>query len=210
MKKTLAILLATSSVVAFADTFQDFNNNLYAQYSLTKYTTMSHTNGFGVGGTLQTKNNIWVNTNFVQNNDYSTGINTGNTFGLKAGYAFQFFGDDDNGFQVVPYASFGYAGGGNTAGGNSIDAYKWGVGVQPEYRFLSAFKASLGMGLAGYNGTNNNNASTTAFGFNVNPEIQYNIAKTVMVAVGYNFGTQFNDQVSANTNTVNAKVGYLF
>ncbi|MDD3267156.1 MAG: outer membrane beta-barrel protein [Burkholderiales bacterium] len=217
MKKILITLLAVSSASVFADTFQDFNNNLYAQYGLTGYnsnTTKDYqTNGFGIGGTFQSANNVWVNTDLVQNNNLS-GVNVGNTFGLKAGYAFQFFGDEDNGFQIIPFASFGYAGGGitevNGVATSNVDAYKWGIGVQPEYRFLSSLKASLGLGLAGYNGFGNNGNSTTVFGFNVNPEVQYDIAKTVMVAVGYNYSSQFNGSNALNTNNLNVKVGYLF
>lgn len=204
MKKILIALLAVSSASVFADTFQDFNNNLYAQYGLTGMSDDSQTNGFGIGGTFQSANNVWLNTNFSQNNNLN-GDNLGNTFGVKLGYAFQFFGDDDNGLQLVPFASFGYAG-----GALAQDIYKWGIGIQPEYRFLSVFKASLGVGLAGYNGTNTSGNSTTTFGFNVNPEIQYDFSKTVMVAVGYNYATQFNDSNALNANTVNVKVGYLF
>ncbi|MDD3265838.1 MAG: outer membrane beta-barrel protein [Burkholderiales bacterium] len=216
MKKIIIMLLAVSSTSVIANTFQDFNNNLYAQYGLTGTNTdwqkNYQTNGFGIGGTLQSANNIWGNVNFTQNNN-SSGVNAGNLFGLKAGYAFQFYGNDDNGLQVIPYASFGYSSGNSSnisTNWSSSDAYQWGIGVQPEYRFLSAFKASLGMGLSGYTGHDCNGCSMTVFGFNVNPEVQYDIAKTIMFAVGYNYASQFNGMDALNTNTVNVKVGYLF
>lgn len=202
MKKLLAVLLATSSIAAFADTFQDFNNNLYAQYGLMSYLpTDTQTNGFGIGGTIQTKNNIFVQTGLTQYNTLN-GNMAANAYNLKAGYAFQFFGNNDSGFQVIPYASFAYA-----ANPAVQDNYAWGLGVQPEYRLLSSLKIDLGLGLVGANGGTN---GTTTMAFNVNPEVQYDINKTIMIGVGYNYASQFNSEDQLNYNTLYARVGYLF
>ena len=214
MKKILAILLATTSIVTFADTFQDFNNNLYASYqynNINVNNVSDYSNGYGIGGTFQSKNNIWVNAN-VMNQSASNELGDYTTANIRAGYGFQFFGDDDSGFQVIPYVSFGDV---NNAG------YAWGVGVQPEYRLLSSLKVSLGMGIQGYDGNANNSLTAavnggnncgcaTVFGYNVNPEVQYDIAKTVMLSAGYNFVSTFNAQNSTAQNAFTAKVGYLF
>lgn len=212
MKKILAVLLATSSVAVFADTFQDFNNNLYAQYTNLNSTyssnntmnadTSSTANGYGIGGTFQSKDDVWAN---VSINNYKAAHNAQNTTtitNVKAGYAFQFFGDDDSGFQVIPYASFGAV--------DNQSSYSWGVGVQPEYRLMSSLKVALGLGLQGMDGKNDKGNDTTVMAFNVNPEVQYDIAKTIMLSVGYNYGTTFNGNNSEATNAVTAKVGYLF
>ena len=214
MKKILAILLATTSIVTFADTFQDFNNNLYASYqynNINVNNVSDYTNGYGIGGTFQSKDNVWVNAN-VMNQSASNDFGDYTAANIRAGYAFQFFGDDDSGFQVIPYVSFGDV---NNAG------YAWGVGVQPEYRLLSSLKVSLGMGIQGYDGNVNNSMTAainggnncgcaTTFGYNVNPEVQYDIAKTVMLSAGYNFVSTFNAQNSTAQNAFTAKVGYLF
>ncbi len=219
MKKILAVLLATSSVAVFADTFQDFNNNLYAQYNYSNYHLNGtdygsmYSNGYGIGGTFQSKDNVWANVSMINAKPKYQGeqLEDITLTNVRAGYGFQFFGDDDNGLQVIPYASFGAT--------DSAD-YTWGVGVQPEYRLLSSFKASLGLGVFGYNGNPNsatanlyggdNCGCNTAFAFNINPEIQYDIAKTIMLSAGYNYTNTFNAQNSTSTNTVTAKVGYLF
>ena len=214
MKKILAVLLATTSIVTFADTFQDFNNNLYASYqynNINVNNVSDYTNGYGIGGTFQSKDNVWVNAN-VMNQSASNDFGDYTAANIRAGYAFQFFGDDDSGFQVIPYVSFGDV---NNAG------YAWGVGVQPEYRLLSSLKVSLGMGIQGYDGNVNNSMTAainggnncgcaTTFGYNVNPEVQYDIAKTVMLSAGYNFVSTFNAQNSTAQNAFTAKVGYLF
>lgn len=217
MKKILAVLLATSSVAVFADTFQDFNNNLYASYNNSSVAVPAangnsySTNGYGIGGTFQSKNDVWANvsiSNQVING--SGGADNYTPVNVRAGYAFQFFGDDDSGFQVIPYLSF--------AATDSSD-YAWGIGVQPEYRLLSSLKASLGLGLNGYNGTNSATCdgllgcdpkNTMMFGYNVNPEVQYDIAKTVMLSVGYNYASSFSASDQGTASTVTAKVGYLF
>lgn len=204
MKKILLGILGVTGLVSFsyADTFQNFNNNIYAEYGLMTYLPSSQqNNGFGIGGTLQTNNNIYVATSLVQYNNLS-GQMAANTYNLKAGYAFQFFGNDDNGFQVIPYASFGYA-----ATPQLQDNYAWGLGVQPEYRLLDALKLSLGLGLNGANGGSDN---TTTLAFNVNPEVQYNIAKTIMLGAGYNYASQFNNTSQLNYNTLYFRAGYLF
>lgn len=202
MKKLLLVLLATSSATVFADTFQDFNNNLYAQYGLMTYLPSSNqTNGFGIGGTIQTKNNIYIATGISQYNSLD-GNMLANAYNLKAGYAFQFFGNNDSGFQVIPYASFAYA-----ANPAVQDNYAWGVGVQPEYRLLSSLKVALGLGLSGANGGTD---GTTTFAFNVNPELQYDISKTILIGAGYNYASQFNSTNELNYNTLYARVGYLF
>ncbi len=221
MKKILAVLLATSSVAVFADTFQDFNNNLYAQYTYLS-TTLSengnasaNANGYGIGGTFQSKDDVWANVSInnykaAHNADFNaaTAANGDGGFSdsttvtnIKAGYAFQFFGDDDSGFQVVPYASFGAT--------DSAD-YSWGAGVLPQYRLMSSLMVGLGLGLQGMTGQNNQGNDTTVFAFNVNPEVQYDIAKTILLSVGYNYQTTFNNSPTITTNAVTAKVGYLF
>ena len=207
MKKILAVLLATSSVAVFADTFQDFNNNLYAQYSYTNTTVgtaSAYSNNYGVGGTFQSKNDVWLNANAGTANTRDGNTNDAGNYGfmnVRAGYGFQFFGDDDSGFQVIPFVSFGTIDNAN---------YQWGVGVQPEYRLMSSLKVSLGLGLSGYNGGNADNENTTIMAFNATPEVQYDINKTVMIALGYNYSSTFNANPTAVNNTFTAKVGYLF
>ena len=62
MKKILAVLLATSSIAAFAETFQDFNNNAYLQYSNTSINLgQGNADGYTLGATIQAKNNVWIN-----------------------------------------------------------------------------------------------------------------------------------------------------
>ncbi len=222
MKKLLAIILAGSSVVAMADTFQDFNNNLYAQYNFISPNggVAQNASLWGVGGTFQSKNNVWANANasFGQtgtNGTYTQSSTLGN-MNVKAGYAFQFFGDDANGLQIIPYAAFGF-----TQAGGAVDGtvYTYGAGVRPEYRFLSALKVSLDLGLIG----TQQGASTAAgdyanngqdFGYNISPEVQYDISKTVMLALAYGYSNSFNTSNTTGggngTNTLTAKVGYLF
>ena len=207
MKKILAVLLATSSVAVFADTFQDFNNNLYAQYSYTNTTVgtaSAYSNNYGVGGTFQSKNDVWLNANAGTANTRDGNTNDAGNYGfmnVRAGYGFQFFGDDDSGFQVIPFVSFGTVDNAN---------YHWGVGVQPEYRLMSSLKVSLGLGLSGYNGGTADNENTTLMAFNANPEVQYDINKTIMIALGYNYVSTFNGNPTGTDNTFTAKVGYLF
>ena len=214
MKKILAVLLASSTVVAFADTFQDFNNNLYAQYQYTgnngaqPATDLSQ---WGIGGTFQSKNNVWFNGNAV------SGMNNGNNssnMGLAAGYAFQFFGDENQGFQVIPHLNFGTQDVTLNNGGSATN-YIYGLGVKPEYRLLSALKVAVDLNLAGTQTSTSNNNNQQLFVFSVTPGIQYDISKTVLLGLDYTYSANMNNN-SANNNatnnlsTVTAKVGYLF
>ncbi|HCY39097.1 MAG TPA: hypothetical protein DHV02_04470, partial [Neisseriales bacterium] len=146
MKKLLlASIISGLASVAAADSFQDFNNNLYAQYQYVgnngaqPATDLSQ---WGVGGTFQSKNNVWLNANALagdNNGDNSSNLN------FAVGYAFQFFGDEASGFQVIPYATYTY--------GTSLGALNqyYGLGVKPEYRLLNALKVSVDM--TAYNAT---------------------------------------------------------
>ena len=220
MKKLLlASIIAGLSAVAAADSFQDFNNNLYAQYQYVgnngaqPATDLSQ---WGVGGTFQSKNNVWLNANAV------AGDNNGNNssdLNLAVGYAFQFFGDDSQGFQVIPHLNFGTQSVTfENPNANNITPsgtnYTYGIGVKPEYRLLNALKVAVDMNLAGTQASNNGN-STQFFVFAVTPGIQYDISKTVMLGVDYSYVANFNDNSTNNNRTgnlsmVNAKVGYLF
>lgn len=252
MKKILAVLLATSSVAAFADSFQDFNNNVYAGYNNTSINQgqFGTGNSWTVGSTIQTKNDIWIN---LEANDsvyqsqlqvapnasvpigsnYAQALVTG-----KVGYAFQFFGDSDNGFQVIPYVTYTY---GTTM--TNLNQY-YGAGVKPEYRLMNNLKLSLDMTAydatqdgntvagyipgatntageaipAGFNGTSPLFAGQMVYGYvqdfryTLNPEVQYDIAKTIMISAGYKYDQSFNSNTpnSDGNSTVYAKVGYLF
>ena len=49
------------------------------------------------------------------------------------------------------------------------------------------------------------------FRYTLNPEVQYDIAKTILVAGGYKYDQSFNNQTfNAGNNTVYVRVGYLF
>ena len=241
MKKLLvAVLVAGASTVAFADSFQDFNNNVYAGYnniSINEGQTGT-SNSWTLGSTIQTKNNIWIN---VEANDsvYMSGSNSGfpgSNYAQalitgKAGYAFQFFGGEANGLQVIPYVTYTY---GTTM--TNLNQY-YGLGVKPEYRFMDNFKFSVDMtaydatqdgntpvtvngapdSAAAWNGWNPMWAGQTTTGFvqdfryTINPEVQYDIAKTIMVAGGYKYDQSFNNTMPNDGNsTVYVKVGYLF
>jgi hypothetical protein len=237
MKKILAVVLASSSIVAMADTFQDFNNNVYAGYNNTSINEGQGgtSNSWTLGSTLQTKNNIWVNleaNDSVYNSaylgsNYAQALITG-----KAGYAFQFFGDASNGFQVIPYVTYTY---GTTM--TNLNQY-YGLGVKPEYRLLDNLKFSIDMTAydatqsgegplndlgAVSNGTNPAWSGQTQqgwvsdFRYTINPEVQYDIARTILVAAGYKYDQSFNNQPNTGTggmsdgnSTVYVKVGYLF
>lgn len=249
MKKLLVVLLSSISVVAFADSFQEFNNNVYAGYNNTSINEgqFGTANSWTIGANLQTKNNIWIN---LEANDsvyqsqlqvspnasvpigsnYAQALVTG-----KVGYAFQFFGNDSSGFQVIPYVTYTY---GTTM--TNLNQY-YGLGVKPEYRLLDSLKVSLDItaydatqdgntvagyiynsGLpainAGFNGTNPLFAGQMVYGYvqdfryTLNPEVQYDIAKTILVGVGYRYDQSFNKATpnSDGNSTVYAKVGYLF
>lgn len=237
MKKILALILATSSIGTFAETFQDFNNNAYLEYSNTSINLgQGNSNGYTLGTTIQAKNNIWINAeaygSAYNSNNWQALATTspnsnlgGSTYGqflatAKAGYAFQFFGDETSGFQVIPYATYTY--------GTSLGALNqyYGLGVKPEYRLLGALKVSLDM--TAYNATQAGGGSVPAtvnptfngsgnmndisdFRYTLNPEVQYDIAKTILVAGGYKYDQSFNNQTyDAGNNTVYVRVGYLF
>ena len=247
MKKLLvAILVAGSTTVAFADSFQEFNNNVYAGYN-----NMSINEGQGgtsnswtLGSTIQTKNNIWIN---VEANDsvymsggpltaqfpgsnYAQALITG-----KAGYAFQILNTENQGFQITPYVTYTY---GTTM--TDLNQY-YGLGVKPEYRFgpakfsidMTAYDATQdgntpvtvtgdpspagSTGAAAYNGWNPMWSGQTVTGFvqdfryTINPEVQYDIAKTILVAGGYKYDQSFNNTMPNDGNsTVYVRVGYLF
>lgn len=219
MKKLLAVLLATSSLSVFADDFQSFNNNLYAayQYTGTNGSNATYASDYGIGGTFQSKNNVWLNANAV------SGMNNGATnsnLGLAAGYAFQFFGDENQGFQVVPHVNFSTQ---SATGemGQGATQYVYGFGVKPEYRLLSSLKVALDMNLYGTQlGTTASNQNTTQqFGYSLTPGVQYDISKTVMLGLDYTYADTFNNnstvapgvnQTSNGYSIVTAKVGYLF
>jgi hypothetical protein len=83
MKKILAVLLATSSIAAFAETFQDFNNNAYLQYNNTSINLgQGNADGYTLGTTIQAKNNIWINAEA-----YGSAYNSNNWGVVNAGGA---------------------------------------------------------------------------------------------------------------------------
>lgn len=225
MKKLFAVLIAGVSTVAVADSFQDMNNNLYMSYGLVAptYQDAKNINQWGVGGTFQSKNDVWFNANAsMGQSNAASGQEQGNNFGnigFKAGYAFQFFNNENNGFQVIPYVSFssvqGTAQGSNSndVGYNTSQVYNYGLGVQPEYRLFGSFKLALGMGLTG-NQINVGGADQQNFNYYVAPNVQYDIAKTVMLSAGYTYQNAFNSGSAftgvGGTNVVDFKVGYLF
>jgi hypothetical protein len=225
MKKLFAVLIAGVSTVAVADSFQDMNNNLYMSYGLVAptYQDAKNINQWGVGGTFQSKNDVWFNADasMGQSNAGSNGQG-GNNFGnigFKAGYAFQFFNNEENGFQVIPYVSFSSVQGtaqgasSSTVGYNNAQVYNYGLGVQPEYRLFGAFKLALGLGVTG-NQVNVAGADQQNFNYYVAPQVQYDIAKTVMLSAGYTYQNAFNASQAfsgvGGTNVVDFKVGYLF
>ena len=221
MKKLLlASIISGLASVAAADSFQDFNNNLYAQYQYVgnngaqPATDLSQ---WGVGGTFQSKNNVWLNANALagdNNGDNSSNLN------FAVGYAFQFFGDENQGFQVIPHLNFGtqsvtYANSNGTTNPTPAGTnYSYGVGVKPEYRLLNSLKVAVDLNLLGTQSSVNGN-STQIFAFAVTPGIQYDISKTVMLGLDYSYVANFNNNSTNNNNTgnlsfVTAKVGYLF
>lgn len=217
-KQLLGLVLGTTLTGAFADSFQDFNNNAYISYQNNAIGNALTVNQWGVGGTLQANNNFWAQAQTVSglNLDSSTSLSSTD---LKAGYAFQFFNEQSNGFQLIPYASFSYL----QSGGPGVNgtSYLYGIGVRPEYRLLDALKLSLDLGIGGVQNqlgstvsAYNNNGS--AFSYTVSPEIQYNISKTVFLGAAYSYTNSFNSQGLAGsnsgqgTNVVTGKFGYLF
>ena len=225
MKKLLIAVLATGAAVAAnADSFQDFNNNLYAEYDLIAptYNNAKNFNNWGIGGTVQTKNNVWLagSASMGQSNADNSGQSQNiGSVGLKAGYAFQFLNNEDNGFQVIPYVSFSTQQGTiavdsqGVATTNNGQIYNYGIGVQPEYRLLGSLKVALGLGLTG-NQVSINGSNQQNFNYYVSPEVQYDIAKMVMLSAGYTYQNAFNSSQAysgvGGTNTLTFKVGYLF
>lgn len=214
MKKLLlASIISGLASVAAADSFQDFNNNLYAQYQYTGLNGSSafETSQYGVGGTFQSKNNVWFNANATAGDN--SGTNSSN-LGFAAGYAFQFFGDEQQGFQVIPHVNFstqsGLQAGAVQTGGTN---YSYGLGVKPEYRLLNSLKVAVDMTLLGTQTSNTAGDSTQVFAFAVTPGVQYDISKTVMLGLDYSYVAPFNANSNIAPNgvsTVTAKVGYLF
>ena len=223
MKKILALLLTGVAAGAVADTFQDFNNNIYAQYNLISPNqgTVGNYDNWGLGGTFQSKNNVWLNANAIAGNstinNNSSLINqqpiSDYNLSLKAGYAFQFLNGDSNGFQVIPYASFGTF---NMTGvGTSSTTYSYGLGVKPEYRLLNSLKVSLDANVYGVQqGQSTFTTSGQSFNYAITPEVQYDISKTILLGVAYTYNNTFNSQgnlVGDSGNSVTTlKVGYLF
>ncbi len=242
MKKTLLAILSCGAFgMIYADSFQDFNNNAFLQYGnvYVNQNQAGQAQEWSVGANVQTKNNIWINAiaTGMPNNDSLAvslpGYNTtlgGSTYGqflatAKAGYAFQFGNGSSNGFQVIPYATYTY---GTSLG--AINQY-YGLGVKPEYRFGSSLKISLDM--TAYDATQagggaglqpatvnptfwgqTNNGYIQDFRYTINPEVQYDIAKTILLGVGYSYDNSFNQQQTtmngAGNSTLYAKLGYLF
>lgn len=244
MKKLLGIILAGTSIGAFADGFQDFNNNAYLQLNDTfiNQGQGGTTNGYTLGATIQSKNNIWINAE-AYGSPYNSNTQTlagttpalgGSAYGqflatAKAGYAFQFFKTNTSGFQIIPYATFTY--------GTSLGALNqyYGAGVKPEYRLGSALKVSFdatayaatqdgGSGPSAIPATTNpafngqaQAGYTSDFRYTLNPEVQYDIAKTVLIGAGYKYDQSFNNQpnsigggYSDGNSTIYARLGYLF
>ena len=215
MKKLLlASIISGLASVAAADSFQDFNNNLYAQYQYTGNNGASPATDlsqWGVGGTFQSKNNVWLNANAVGGSNNNM---TSNNLGFAVGYAFQFFGDENQGFQVIPHANFATQSVTGNAGGSATN-YVYGLGVKPEYRLLNSLKVAVDLNLAGTQTSTTNNNNQQLFIFSVTPGIQYDISKTVMLGLDYSYVANFNNNANNNNSTdnlsmVTAKVGYLF
>ena len=218
MKKLLlASIISGLASVAAADSFQDFNNNLYAQYQYTGNNGASPATDlsqWGVGGTFQSKNNVWLNANAVATSGDGSNGNTSSNLGLAVGYAFQFFGDENQGFQVIPHANFATQSVTGNAGGSATN-YVYGLGVKPEYRLLNSLKVAVDLNLAGTQTSTTNNNNQQLFIFSVTPGIQYDISKTVMLGLDYSYVANFNNNANNNNSTdnlsmVTAKVGYLF
>ena len=244
MKKLLVSILLCSSALAFADStsFQDFNNNAYLQVGNTFINEgqSGNSDGYTLGTTIQTKNNIWLNVSaygsaYDSNNWPGTVAGKNVTFGgstygqflatVKAGYAFQFLNGNSSGFQEIPYATFTY--------GTSLGALNqyYGLGSKSEYR-LHSFKFSLDA--TAYEATQSGGNSIPAvtnpaytnqlvygevqdFRYTINPEVQYDVSNVLLLAVGYAYDQSFNSQpnvgngtYSDGNSTAYVRVGYLF
>ncbi|MEN9945736.1 MAG: hypothetical protein RLZZ293_122, partial [Pseudomonadota bacterium] len=131
------------------------------------------------------------------------------------------------GYQVIPYATYTY---GTTM--TFLNQY-YGLGVKQEYRLFDTFKAALDLtgydltqsgngpvqdGLHMGNGVNPSLAGQSKTGyvqdfrFTVNPEVQYDIAKTILVAAGYKYDQSWNKNTpnTDGNSTVYLRAGYLF
>jgi opacity protein-like surface antigen len=166
---------------------------------------------YGVGGTFQSKNNVWLNANAVSGTNNNV---TASSLGFAVGYAFQFFGDEQQGFQVIPHVNFSTQNGDglSATGATTGTQYVYGLGVKPEYRLLNSLKVAVDLNLLGTQ-SSANGTDTQIFAFSVTPGIQYDISKTVMLGLDYNYAAPFNDNANTYPNglsTVTAKVGYLF
>lgn len=221
MRKTLiATFLSGIASVSLADTFQDFNNNAYVDYNLVSPNQGSYANysTWGVGGTFQSKNNVWGNAEAsMGSGSYSgngTAFSTGNIL-LRGGYAFQFFNNDSNGFQIIPYGEFTAGNITAAAPGGNMGYQTYGVGVIPEYRLMDSLKLGLDFGLGGtnYGNSNINNGSNQQMYYSVAPTVQYDINKTILLGVSYQYSNAFNSSNSATqygNSVLTAKIGYLF
>ena len=223
MKKYfVATLLSGLASISFADSFQDFNNNIYADYNLISPNAGAYSNydAYGVGGTFQSNTNVWGNAEVItgsgsyNNNEERPAFNS-SLISVRGGYAFQFFRNDLNGFQVIPYGFFN-AGNINVAteGGN-MGYQSYGLGVIPEYRFGEALKLSLDVAIGSTNFGNAplNDGSDQQIYYSVAPSIEYDINKTILLGVSYSYSNAFNSSSSeteVGNSVLTAKIGYLF
>ncbi len=206
---------------SYADSFQEFNNNIYAQYNYLAPNegTYPSYNQWGVGGTVQTKNDIWLNANAISGTNKNADVLS--NFGIKGGYAFQFFQNDSNGFQLIPYIGLSMQQGGGPQGNGT--QYQYALGIKPEYRLLDSLKLALDMNIYGIqtgvtttSSVGGSSATTDGqnFAYAITPEIQYDISKTVLLGAGYSYTNSFNSQGTVGggdgNSSINVRVGYLF
>ena len=208
MKKIVGItLLSGLAGLSFADSFRDFNNNAYLEYNYVAPNSSAYgtQNSYGVGATAQTKNNIWINAN-ASDGIGGSGGNTYNSsiMNVRGGYALQLPSYNSE-FQIIPYAQFSN-GVLETTQYNSV-----GVGVLPEYRLMESLKLAVDVGLGN---TNYGNPSASQIYYLINPQVQYNVDKTVMLGIGYSYSSVLNAPANPSSqygnSTITAKVGYLF
>ena len=222
MKKAIiATVLSGLAGFSVADTFQDFNNNAYVDYNLVSPNQGSYANysTWGVGGTFQSKNNVYGNAEASMGSGSYNGagnpaFSTGN-ISLRGGYAFQFFNNDSNGFQAIPYAQFSAGNITAASTGGNMGYQTYGVGVIPEYRLMDSLLLGLDVGIGGtnYGASQINSGSSQQMYYNLTPTIQYDISKTVLLGVSYNYSNAFNSSNSATqygNSVLTLKVGYLF
>lgn len=99
---------------------------------------------------------------------------------FAVGYAFQFFGDKNQGFQVIPHANFSTQSF-TTELGAGATQYIYGLGVKPEYRLLNSLKVAIDLNLNGTQLGDTTGGTTQQFGHSITPGIQYDINKAVML-----------------------------